>query len=96
MKIRVLVIDDSALMRGLLTEMINSAPDVEVVGAAPDGAGVEEDQVGVVAPVHGGVAEALQQAPHPLGVVVVHLAPEGGQVVAHTVILEGGRNGAAP
>lgn len=36
MKIRVLVIDDSALMRSLLTEMINSAPDVEVVGAAPD------------------------------------------------------------
>src|SRR5574343_33390 len=36
MKIRVLVVDDSALMRGLLTEMINSAPDLEVVGAAPD------------------------------------------------------------
>ena len=36
MKIRVLVIDDSASMRGLLTEMINSAPDVEVVGVAPD------------------------------------------------------------
>jgi two-component system chemotaxis response regulator CheB len=36
MKIRVLVIDDSALMRSLLTEMINSAPDVEVIGAAPD------------------------------------------------------------
>lgn len=36
MKIRVLVIDDSALMRGLLTEMINTAPDVEVVGAAAD------------------------------------------------------------
>lgn len=36
MKIRVLVIDDSALMRGLLTEMINSGPDFEVVGAAPD------------------------------------------------------------
>ena len=36
MKIRVLVVDDSALMRGLLTEMINSAPDMEVVGAAPD------------------------------------------------------------
>jgi two-component system, chemotaxis family, protein-glutamate methylesterase/glutaminase len=35
-KIRVLVVDDSALMRGLLTEMINSAPDMEVVGAAPD------------------------------------------------------------
>lgn len=36
MKIRVLIVDDSALMRGLLTEMINSAPDLEVVGAAPD------------------------------------------------------------
>lgn len=36
MKIRVLVIDDSALMRGLLTEMINSGPGFEVVGAAPD------------------------------------------------------------
>lgn len=36
MKIRVLVVDDSALMRGLLTEVINSAEDVEVVGAAPD------------------------------------------------------------
>lgn len=36
MKIRVLVVDDSALMRGLLSQMINSAPDMEVVGAAPD------------------------------------------------------------
>ncbi len=36
MKIRVLVVDDSALMRALLTEMINGAPDIEVVGSAPD------------------------------------------------------------
>jgi two-component system chemotaxis response regulator CheB len=35
-KIRVLVVDDSALMRGLLSQMIGSAPDMEVVGAAPD------------------------------------------------------------
>lgn len=35
-KIRVLVVDDSALMRGLLSQMINTAPDMEVVGAAPD------------------------------------------------------------
>lgn len=35
-KTRVLVVDDSALMRGLLTEMINAAPDMEVVGAAAD------------------------------------------------------------
>jgi two-component system, chemotaxis family, protein-glutamate methylesterase/glutaminase len=35
-KIRVLIVDDSALMRGLLTEMVNLAPDMEVVGTAPD------------------------------------------------------------
>jgi two-component system chemotaxis response regulator CheB len=33
---RVLICDDSALMRSLLTELINSAPDLEVVGAAAD------------------------------------------------------------
>ncbi len=41
-KIRVLVVDDSALMRGLLTEMINMAPDMEVVGAAPDAPAARE------------------------------------------------------
>jgi two-component system chemotaxis response regulator CheB len=36
MTIRVLVVDDSALMRKLLTEIINALPDLEVVGSAPD------------------------------------------------------------
>lgn len=36
MTIKVLVVDDSALMRSLLSEVINSAPDLEVVGVAPD------------------------------------------------------------
>jgi two-component system, chemotaxis family, protein-glutamate methylesterase/glutaminase len=36
MKIKVLVIDDSALIRSLLTEIINSQPDMTVVGVAPD------------------------------------------------------------
>ena len=35
-KIRVLVVDDSALMRKLLTELLNSDPAIEVVGAAMD------------------------------------------------------------
>lgn len=35
-KIKVLVVDDSALIRNLLKEIINSQPDMEVVGAAPD------------------------------------------------------------
>jgi two-component system chemotaxis response regulator CheB len=36
MKTRVLVVDDSALMRALLSQLIAMAPDMEVVGAAPD------------------------------------------------------------
>lgn len=36
MTIRVLVIDDSALMRSLLKEMLDRQPDIEVIGAAPD------------------------------------------------------------
>ena len=35
-KIRVLVVDDSALMRKVLSEIINREPDMEAVGAAPD------------------------------------------------------------
>ena len=35
-KIRVLIIDDSALIRKILTEILNSSPDIEVVGAAAD------------------------------------------------------------
>jgi two-component system chemotaxis response regulator CheB len=34
--IKVLIVDDSALMRSLLTEIIGDAPDLEVVGSAPD------------------------------------------------------------
>ena len=35
-KIRVLIIDDSALIRSVMKEIINSQPDMEVVGQAPD------------------------------------------------------------
>ncbi|MEZ0231335.1 MAG: chemotaxis response regulator protein-glutamate methylesterase [Methylophilaceae bacterium] len=36
MTIKVLIVDDSALIRSLLTEIIREQPDMEVVGAAPD------------------------------------------------------------
>ena len=36
MAIKVLIVDDSSLMRALLTQIIGGAPDIEVVGAAPD------------------------------------------------------------
>ena len=35
-KIRVVVVDDSALVRSLLAEIINRQPDMQCVGAAPD------------------------------------------------------------
>ena len=35
-KIRVLIIDDSVLIRKMLTEILSSSPDIEVVGAAAD------------------------------------------------------------
>ncbi|HEY5284663.1 MAG TPA: response regulator, partial [Polyangia bacterium] len=35
-KTRVVVVDDSALVRSLLTEIINREPDMECVGAASD------------------------------------------------------------
>lgn len=35
-KIRVLIVDDSLLIREVLTEILNSSPDIEVVGAAED------------------------------------------------------------
>lgn len=36
MKIKVLIIDDSALIRSILTEIVKSQNDMEVVGVAPD------------------------------------------------------------
>ena len=35
-KIRVLIVDDSLLIREVLTEILNSSPEIEVVGAAED------------------------------------------------------------
>ena len=35
-KIKVLCVDDSALIRSLMSEIINNQPDMEVVGTAPD------------------------------------------------------------
>ena len=35
-KIKVLVVDDSALIRHMMTEIINRQPDMECIGAAAD------------------------------------------------------------
>ncbi len=36
MSIKVLVVDDSPLIRGVMTEILNSAPDIKVIGTAED------------------------------------------------------------
>ena len=35
-KIKVLIVDDSAIVRKILSEAVSSEPDMEVVGTAPD------------------------------------------------------------
>jgi two-component system, chemotaxis family, protein-glutamate methylesterase/glutaminase len=35
-KLKVVIVDDSALIRGIMTQIVNNQPDMEVVGAAPD------------------------------------------------------------
>ena len=36
-RVRVLIVDDSALMRRLLSDLLSSAPEIEIVGTARDG-----------------------------------------------------------
>ena len=66
------------LDRSRLAEMRDEA----LVGLLADRARVEQDQVRVRARRALRVAERLEHALHALGVVLVHLAPEGGDVVA--------------
>ncbi len=56
--------------------------DEAAVRGLADRAGVEEDQIRLGALGRLGVAERLEHPLHPLRVVLVHLAPERGQVVA--------------
>src|SRR5512132_1311109 len=56
--------------------------DEAVVGRFTDRAGIEEDQVGALAIGRFDVAEGIEHSLHPLGVVLVHLTAERGDVVA--------------
>ena len=74
-----------ALERPRLVEVGDEA----LVGLLADRARVEEDQIGVAALRRLAVPERLEHALHPLRVVLVHLAPEGGDVVALHGVREG-------
>src|SRR2546430_1730907 len=71
-----------ALEPARLTEVRGQA----AVGRLADRAGVEEDQVGLLALGRFPVTERLEHPLHVLGVVLVHLAAERGDVVAQVSI----------
>ena len=48
-KIRVLVVDDSAIVRKVLADVLNQQPDIEVAGTAPD-AFVARDKIVALRP----------------------------------------------
>jgi hypothetical protein len=73
--------DDPVGMRALEVLGLMQVGDEPLVGLLADGARVEEDQLGVLPRVHLRVSERLEHPLHALGVVLVHLAPERGDVV---------------
>jgi hypothetical protein len=74
--------DDDVGPRALDAFGLVQVGDEAAVGRLADRARVEEDQVGLFALRRLGLAERLEHALHALGVVLVHLAPEGGDVEA--------------
>ena len=73
--------DDLLGALGLQALGLPEMADQPVVSRLADGARVEEDEVGGLARRRLGVAERLEHALHALRVVLVHLTPEGGDVV---------------
>ena len=74
--------DLHARLRGLDRPQVAEVAVEPVVGVLPDRAGVEHDDVGGGVRAGPRVARRLEQPGHPLGVVHVHLAPVGADVVA--------------
>jgi two-component system chemotaxis response regulator CheB len=89
--VRVLVVDDSAYVRKVVTQMLERSPFIEVVGTARDGqealAQVEQLNPDVVTcdlnmPVMDGVGFVrAQMARRPVGIVIISIAAEAGEQV---------------
>lgn len=89
--IRVLVVDDSAYVRKVITKMLSRSPFIEVVGIAHDGAEALEKVVelkpdvitlDLIMPEMDGVAFIHKQmARSPVPIVVVSIADQGGEKV---------------
>jgi two-component system, chemotaxis family, protein-glutamate methylesterase/glutaminase len=90
-RVRVLVVDDSAYVRKVVSQMLARSPSIEVVGAARDGAEalelVEELKPDVITcdlnmPVMDGVAFVrAQMARRPVPIVIISIAAESGEQV---------------
>ena len=92
---RVLVVDDSAYVRKVVTQMLSRSPYIEVVGTARDG---EEalDQVAALAPdvvtcdlimpnLDGVGFVTAQMARKPMPIVIVSVASESGEMVLNAL-----------
>jgi hypothetical protein len=73
--------DDPAGILALEPFCLPEVRDEAAVRALADRAGVEQDEVGALAIGRLAVADRLEHPLHALGVVLVHLAPERGEVV---------------
>ena len=89
--VRVLVVDDSAYVRKVVSQMLERSPFIEVVGTARDGrealdrvAALKPDVVtcDLNMPVMDGVAFVREQmARQPLGIIIISIAAEAGEQV---------------
>lgn len=89
--VRVLVVDDSAYVRKVVSQMLERSPFIEVVGTARDGrealeqvAALKPDVVtcDLNMPVMDGVAFVREQmARQPVGIVIISIAAEAGEQV---------------
>lgn len=98
-KIRVLIVDDSAIVRKILTTALTGEPDIEVVGTAPDPY-VARDKIlrlrpdvltlDVEMPRMDGLTflRKLMQA-YPLPVIIISSIAQGGSSAAITALAEG-------
>jgi two-component system chemotaxis response regulator CheB len=92
---RVLVVDDSAYVRKVVTQMLSRSPFLEVVGTARDGqealdqvAQLKPDVItcDLIMPNLDGVGFVTEQmARHPLPIVIVSVASESGEMVLNAL-----------